>query len=236
MLLTPRIDKKFNLEVAQREAKKKEREEAHLYIGVKVITENTFKHHSGTDLTTFDLKEDDPAAPRYYRERRATSTQDLVAKIAADLGEDPRRVRLWVMVNRQNKTIRPDQPIMDLRPTIEETFQRAAAHRDPSLRVWAEVADEVTAEGEAVWPTYQSQLNGVVVKNDLILLFLKHFDAEAQTLRGVGHVYISKEKKVDDLIPLIMKKMGWGDKLAADEKVLLWEVSTPGHLRHRQVN
>ena len=194
-------------------------------MGVKVITEETFNNHSGTDLTTFETSPDvDPAAPRFYKERRITPTGELVTKISDDLNVDPRKVRLWVMVNRQNKTIRPDQPIMDLRPTVEDTFQRAAAHRDPCLRVWAEVAEEVDAEGNAVWPTYQGQLNGIVVKNDLILLFLKCFDAEKQTLRGVGHVYISKEKKVEELLPPIMKKMGWGEKLASDEKIVLWEV------------
>lgn len=130
------------------------------------------------------------------------------------------------MVNRQNKTIRPDQPVMDLRPTVEETYNRAAAHRDQALRVWVEVAEEVNASGAAVWPTYGPGLaNGVVVKNDLILLFLKHFDAEAQALKGVGHVYVSKEKKVEELIPTIMKKMGW-EKLSSEERIQLWEVST----------
>lgn len=128
------------------------------------------------------------------------------------------------MVNRQNKTIRPDQPVMDLRPTIEETYNRAAAHRDQALRVWVEVAEEVNEEGEAIWPTYQGQSAGVIVKNDLILLFLKWFDIESQTLRGVGHVYISKEKKVEDLVPIIMKRMKWGDKLPSDERIQLWEV------------
>jgi ubiquitin carboxyl-terminal hydrolase 7 len=150
--------------------------------------------------------------------------QDLVDQIAGDIEQDPKRVRLWIMVNRQNKTIRPDQPVMDLRPTIEETYNRAAAHRDQALRVWVEVAEEVNAEGAAVWPTYGPGLaNGVVVKNDLILLFLKWFDAEAQALKGVGHVYISKEKKVEELIPTIMKKMSW-DKLPSDERIQLWEV------------
>jgi ubiquitin carboxyl-terminal hydrolase 7 len=55
------------------------------------------------------------------------------------------------------------------------------------------------------------------------LLFLKCFDADAQTLRGIGHVYISKEKRVEELIPIIMKKMGW-EKLSSDEKIQLWEV------------
>lgn len=68
------------------------------------------------------------------------------------------------------------------------------------------------------------------MKNEVILLLLKHFDIETQSLRGVGHVYISKEKKVEELVPLIMKKMGWGDKLPADEKLSLWEVRHPSDL------
>lgn len=165
----------------------------------------------------------DPAAPRLYKERRATQTQHLVNQIAADLGVDPRRVRLWAMVNRQNKTVRPDHPIVDLQPTVEETFQRNAARGDSSLRVWAEVTDDIDAKGHAAWPTYQGQPTGVI-PNDLVLLFLKCFDAEAQTLRGVGHVYISKEKKVEELVPIIMMKMGWGERLRPDQKILLWEV------------
>ena len=138
-----------------------------------------------------------------------------------------------IQVNRQNKTIRPDQPIMDLRPTIEETYARAASHRDNALRVWAEVAEEVDAGGEAVWPTYQGQADGVVVKNDLILLFLKCFDAESQSLRGVGQVYVSREKRVEELVPLILKKMGWGEKVPNDEKIILWEAS-PVTTRHHE--
>lgn len=219
------LHRRFEEENAAREARRKEREEQHLYLGVKVITEATFQQHGGTDLAVFEASpEQDPAAPRYYRVLRAAAMQEIVAEIAQDIGQDPKRVRVWVMVNRQNKTIRPDQPVMDLRPTVEETYNRAAAHRDQALRLWVEVAEEVNADGEAIWPTYQGQSNGVIVKNDLILLFLKWFDVESQSLKGVGHLYISKEKKVEELVPIIMKKMGWGDKLPSDEKIQLWEV------------
>lgn len=222
------LHRRFEEENAAREARRKEREEQHLYIGVKVITEATFQHHGGTDLTTFEASpEQDLAAPRVYRLLRSATMHDVVAEVADDIGQDPRRIRLWIMVNRQNKTIRPDQPVMDLRPTVEETYNRATAHRDASLRLWAEVAEEVNADGDAIWPTYQGQSNGVIVKNDLILLFLKWFDIETQSLKGVGHVYISKEKKVEELVPIIMKRMGWGDKLPSDEKIQLWEEIKP---------
>jgi ubiquitin carboxyl-terminal hydrolase 7 len=92
------------------------------------------------------------------------------------------------------------------------------------LRVWAEVASDVNENGEPVWASYQSQPSGGPVKSDTILLLLKHFDVEKQTLEGVGHLYISKEKKVDELVPMILQKMGWGEKLSSDEKLLMWEV------------
>ncbi|TFB05011.1 Ubiquitin carboxyl-terminal hydrolase 21 [Trichoderma ghanense] len=222
------LRERFEEENALREARRREQKEAHLYMMAKVITNETFAKYGGTDLCVFDANpEVDPAAPKLYRIRRATPMSEFVAQVASDMGQDPSRVRLWLMVNRQNKTIRPDQPIMDLRPTVEEIFSRSAAHRDTSLRVWAEVANEVNENGEPIWPSYQSQPNGVVVKNDTILLLLKHFDVEKQTLEGVGHIYISKEKKVDELVPMILQKMGWGDKLSSDEKLLMWEEIKP---------
>jgi ubiquitin carboxyl-terminal hydrolase 7 len=232
---TSDIAKRFEQEIALKEARKKEQEEEHLYMNVKVITEDIFKNHGGTDLAVFDSKSDsDPATPRVYRILRVTTMSEFVAKVAHDIQKDPYHVRLWIMVNRQNKTIRPDQPIVDLKATVEETFQRAAAHRDPALRLWAEVAEEVDADGVAVWPSFQTGANGVVVtKNDTILIFLKVFDVESQTLRGVGHIHISKEKKVEDIVPLICKKMGWPEKLPSDEKVLLLEVSLPQVVVHR---
>lgn len=191
----------------------------------KVVTDKTFQHYGGTDLCQFDANpETDPAAPKHYRIRRAMLMEEFVALVAADLGQDARKIRLWLMVNRQNKTIRPDAPVMDLRLTVEETYTRSAAHRDTNLRVWAEVAEDLNADGEPIWPSYQSQPNGVVVKNDTILLLLKHFDVDSQTLRGLGHVYIGKEMKVEELVPLILKKMKWGEKPPSDEKLLMWEV------------
>ncbi|KFA48120.1 hypothetical protein S40293_09283 [Stachybotrys chartarum IBT 40293] len=219
---------RFEEETALREVRKRERDEAHLFMLAKVITNETFVNYGGTDLCAFDASpEADVAAPRNYRVRRSMTLDDFVKQLAGDLGKDPRQVRLWLMVNRQNKTIRPDQPIMDLRPTIEEVYARSPVTRDPSLRVWAEVADEVDSNGEAIWPSWQSQPNGVIVKNDLLLLLLKYFDHEGQTLRGVGHVYIGKERKVEELVPLILKKMNWPEKVAEEEKLLLWEEIKP---------
>lgn len=64
------IEKRLDEEAAAREAKRKEREEQHLYLPVRVLTEETFKNHPGTDLTSFESNPaEDPAAPRHYKMR-----------------------------------------------------------------------------------------------------------------------------------------------------------------------
>lgn len=121
------------------------------------------------------------------------------------------------MVNRQNKTTRPDAPIYPLTLTIEEVQSKVMK---TDLKLWVEVAEEVTPEGEPVWLAHPIAQNGNVVKSDIIVLFLKHFDVETQSLIGVGHIYISREKKVEDIAPAIMKKMNWPEKT----QIKLWEV------------
>jgi len=66
-------------------------------------------------LAAWDDTDGEPAAsPRIYKVLKANPFRDLVKQVATDLGEPEDRVRLWSMVNRQNKTVRPDQPIADL--------------------------------------------------------------------------------------------------------------------------
>jgi ubiquitin carboxyl-terminal hydrolase 7 len=187
-----------------RDQKQKEREEQHLYVAVRVITETTFKAHQGTDLTTFDGDpESNPAVAKHYRLLRSTTVQELINRIAADTAQEAHKVRLWVMVNRQNKTVRPDQPLMDMNITIESALTKADP-RSNDLRVWAEIAEEFK-DGKALWPGMQPQAKG----NSFILLFLKHFDVQSQILKGVGHIWIRELGKVSELAGPILGLMDW---------------------------
>jgi len=42
-----------------------------------------------------------------------------------------------------------------------------------------------------------------------IMIFLKHFDTSKQTLYGVGKIFVSKNAKVGDLVPVINERMRW---------------------------
>jgi len=125
---------------------------------VRVITETGFNAHQGTDLTTFDRDpECNPAAAKHYRLLKSTTVQELIYKIAADTGQEANKVRLWSMIRRQNKTVRPDQPLMDMNITIEDVMMKLAARNE--IRVWAEIAEEFE-DGKPLWPDMTPQANG----------------------------------------------------------------------------
>ncbi|CCU83061.1 Ubiquitin carboxyl-terminal hydrolase [Blumeria hordei DH14] len=214
---------KLDEEAKIRDARKKEREEQHLYLVARVITENTLREHGGTDLAVINSNEwSSPGSASYYRLLRKSLLKELILQVAHDTDVDPRRVRMWAMVGRQNKTVRPDQPIHDINVTMEEAYQKMAGNKNGEFRLWAEVAEEVDSEGNAIWPASPGLVtNKALTKSDIIILFLKHFDIRAQKLSCIGYIYINKDKKVEDLVPIILKKMGWPDRAPNGDKMQL---------------
>jgi len=63
-----------------------------------------------------------------------------------------------------------------------------------------------------------------------IMIFLKWFDVQRQTLLGQGKVFVGKNQKVAELCPLICERMGW----APTTPLKLYEVSCP-KLQHEEV-
>ena len=193
----------MNEEKAAAERKRKERDEQHLYLSVGVVTEENFKAYQGFDLTTWDLEAGLDCAPKIYRVLKSSTLADFLKILAESEQVPPEHLRLWVMVNRQNKTTRPDQPIPELEITVEEAYTKYGS-RDKTFRLWVEKASDFDS-GRPVWPDVSTQ-NGA---NQPLLVFLKYFDAESQSLKGVGHIYIKKHSKVADMYPMIQQLMGW---------------------------
>ncbi|PLN77676.1 ubiquitin C-terminal hydrolase [Aspergillus taichungensis] len=202
------IETKLIEDRAELARRKKEREEAHLYMNVGVLTEQSFRSHHGFDLTSMDLPADDPAAPKHHRVLRSTKVGEFATLMAEENGLDVNRIRFWVMVNRQNKTTRPDQVIRDPEMTLEEAYSRFGT-KGNAFRLWMEIG-EPGQDGTISWPD-----------NNSVLVFLKNFDVPSQTLSGVGAVYVRKSQKVADLAPTILEKMGWP---AGTEFVLFEEI------------
>ncbi|KAL7275777.1 ubiquitin-specific protease ubp15 [Rhizina undulata] len=199
----PHLEQKINEEKLLKEQKKREKDEQHLYLNVRVIGEKQFKAHQGFDLASWDDRDQaQEAQPKTYRVLKASPVRDLVEKVAADLEADPQDVRLWVMVNRQNKTIRPDQPLTNLDMSIEEAATKLGSKSD-ALRIWAEQAK--VADPRSNYEPWAQPRDNI----PWIIVFLKYYDAENDALRGLTHVYMRKTDKVNDLFPYILNEMEW---------------------------
>ena len=114
------------------EAKKREREEQHLYLTAKVITDQTFGEHEGFDLATFDERNWPATDLPSFRVLKNEPYSTFKARVAQHFNYPENQVRLWVLVNRQNKTVRPDTHIPENEPQLStsmtSTESRNMAH------------------------------------------------------------------------------------------------------------
>ena len=218
--LTLLVATQLKEEQALLERKRKEREEQHLYLPCAVLTDENFKAYQGFDLTSWEQDPNSATAPKSYRMLRTSTVGDFVTTLAEERQLAPEQVRLWVMVNRQNKTVRPDQPLTDPELSIDEAYTKYGS-RDKSFRLWLEIAPEPES-GKVQWPEVTPQ-SGQVSNTAPILVFLKYFDAEEQSLTGKGHLYLKRNSKVSDMLPTIATMMGWSSGMASIPTINLFE-------------
>lgn len=174
---------------------------------MQVASEANLRAHQGFDVVPWKSDVNSPAHPKSYRVLRSATVGEFTELVAEDLDVQPELCRPWAMVNRQNGTVRPDQPILFPNMAVEEAAVKYGTKTAP-FRIWIEQTSETDEEGKPVWGDAQVGLHGQA-NNRPILLFLKHFDTEAQTLLGVRHFYAAWHDKIVDISPTILKIMGW---------------------------
>jgi ubiquitin carboxyl-terminal hydrolase 7 len=206
-------------ETALLERRKKEREEAHLYIDVAVASDDIFKAYQGFDIVPWKGDADPAATPRIHKILRTTTMAELAKTIGDDIGADADMLRPWSMVNRQNGTVRPDTAL-DFPDRTVETVYNAQGSKQPPFRLWIEKAEKRDENGA---PVFGDQLVDLKSQqgNRPLMIFLKHFDAQAQSLYGVGTFYATLQDKVSDLSPAITNIMGWpaGTQIKLSEEI-----------------
>ena len=111
-------ERRLDEERVQMEAKKKEREEQHLFLTAKVITDETFARHEGFDLAVFDERNWPLSDLPTFRVLKQETYSVFKSRVAQHFGYPESQIRLWVLVNRQNKTVRPDAHIPENEPSL----------------------------------------------------------------------------------------------------------------------
>ncbi|KIP09627.1 hypothetical protein PHLGIDRAFT_86496 [Phlebiopsis gigantea 11061_1 CR5-6] len=205
------LKRRLDEERLQIEAKKREREEQHLYLTAKVITDETFNQHEGFDLASFDERNWPASELPTFRVLKNETYSTFKKRVAQHFNYPENQIRLWVLVNRQNKTVRPDTHIPENEPalTVEVIRNNMAIRQQNDLRLYLDVIPD---------PMKPEVMAGS------IMIFVKHFDTSKQTLYGVGKVYVLRSSKVGDLVGIINERMRW----APGTPLKLYEEIKPG--------
>ena len=172
---------------------------------IQIATNENFRAHQGFDIVPWKGDPSNPAYPRSFRVARSMTVSEVISLAAREMGLNPDFCRPWLMAGRQNHTVRPDQPLEALDVTIEEAAARSGAKMLP-FRIWLESTEEKDEEGNPIWRDLHLDRDGLP-SNKPVLLFLKYFDVDAQTLLGVTHFYAQWQDKVVDIIPTVLKIM-----------------------------
>ncbi|KAF2023278.1 ubiquitin carboxyl-terminal hydrolase-like protein [Setomelanomma holmii] len=189
------------------ERRKKEREEAHLYMDVAVAWENTFKVYQGFDIVPWKGDAEAAANPQVYRILRTTTMAEFAKTVGDDIGVEADMLRPWSMVNRQNGTVRPDTALEFPDMTVEEAANKHGT-KQAQFRLWVEKAEKRDENGAPMFGDKLIDPKGQQ-NNRPLMIFLKHFDAKTQTLYGIGTFYAALQDKVSDLSPTINRIMQW---------------------------
>jgi len=192
------LQRRLEEEKAQADQRKKEMEERHLYLTVKIVTAEKFKIHQGFDLANFEDRQYPLSDVHVFKILKSETYGAFKEKISRNFNIPPEQVRFWVLVNRQNKTVRPDTPISEncASHSMEEVHAKMTS-RQNEMKLYMEVADK-PINGKTWFPPTEG--------NSHIMVFLKYFDPDTQTLEGLGHLYIQKFGKVGDYTRILCEK------------------------------
>ncbi|KAJ3210298.1 hypothetical protein HDU67_005417 [Dinochytrium kinnereticum] len=197
------------------EQRRKEKEEQHLYLNVKVLLDEHIREHPGFDLCNFDDKTYPITPIPSFKVKKEDTLLSFKQMLGEKLGVPNERIRLWTMVGRQNKTIRPDSPIADndnekVMEAIKERYMKSA----PELRLYADIIDGNFAQSK---PADES--------GGQIVVFLKYYDPAISKIEYAGKLAIpNKSSKIQDFCHIMLDRRG----LPPGTPLKLYEEIKPG--------
>uniref|UniRef100_A0A0D9V695 ubiquitinyl hydrolase 1 n=1 Tax=Leersia perrieri TaxID=77586 RepID=A0A0D9V695_9ORYZ len=192
----------------EREYKKKEKAEAHMFAALKVARDSDFAEQIGKHIY-FDLVDYDNI--RSFRAPKSLTLSQAKDELSKDFGIPVQSQRFWLWAKRLNKTYRPLRPL-----TLQEESFSIGQLIDPSnkslnseLKLFLEVALGQENHPIAVPPKTK----------DNILIFFKLYDPEKEELRYVGRLFLEASGKPADILHKLQEMAGF----QSDEDIELYE-------------
>ena len=214
----------LEMEHEEKQRKKKERLEAHLYTVVRVATSADLVSQIGSDRF-FDLVNHEACS--CIRIKKEDTLLQLKQEIWRTTGVPPNCQRLWMWARRQNHTFRPDRPLqidyddhvamMD----VKEDHPQPPGKFQAEIRLYLEPVGAAfpapslpPAEAEAPQDEGYPALN----QNEL-LLFFKFYEPTTETLSFVCTHIASSHHTLENLLPVMRQAKG----LSPEQPLLVYE-------------
>lgn len=201
-------------ELEERERQRKELEESYLYLNIHFYTNKLFKHYQGFDLGASGklatsgpyTDEDRPLKLRVLKTRKFT---DLFTELSENLEIEPEKVNFWIMNYRRNQTLRPSSKLQFDDLTVGEIYEKFLSKKHSFANIWIEEPEyelhKVIGEPSQEEPVVEVVDSEEGVVSERILLFLKYYDPETQTLNGLTHFYTESDEILENVVPKINK-------------------------------
>ncbi|XP_031217985.1 ubiquitin carboxyl-terminal hydrolase 7 isoform X2 [Mastomys coucha] len=187
--------------------KRKERQEAHLYMQVQIVAEDQFCGHQGNDMY-------DEEKVRYtvFKVLKNSSLAEFVQSLSQTMGFPQDQIRLWPMQARSNGTKRP--AMLDNEADGNKTMIELSDNENP-WTIFLETVDPELAASGATLPKFD--------KDHDVMLFLKMYDPKTRSLNYCGHIYTPISCKIRDLLPVMCDRAGF----IQDTSLILYEEVKP---------
>ncbi|GIY89443.1 ubiquitin carboxyl-terminal hydrolase 7 [Caerostris extrusa] len=189
----------------QETLRRKERNEAHLYMTVQVVTSDSFCGHQGTDL--FDP---DKINYRCFKVKKMATLRELLEIVAEQMKYPLEMIRPWPMIYRTNQTCRP--VAVDLEIDSNKHIIDIADSSSP----WTIFLE--TVEPDSGMPSIQE-----FDKESDVLLFFKLYDPKNKRMSYCGHTYMSINSRARTLVPILNDRAGFPE----DTELMLFEEVKP---------
>lgn len=188
--------------------RRKEKNEAHLFMSVKVILEDAFYGHQGNDL--FDQE----TAPFFeFKIKKSATLREFLNTVAEDMRWPVERLRPWPLSHRTNQTLRPS--VMEL-----EDGDRCMTEVAENSNPWTVFLELFNPEVEVnrPLPTFD--------KDQDVMLFFKHYCPRSGKIHYMNHMYLPITTKLNDVLPKLCNLAN----IPPDSKLILWEEIKPNML------
>lgn len=196
------INQRFDEEERERERRKLEKRDAHLYTQIKVFDDDDLAAHDSYDLIDFA----NVRVERSLRMLKTTTALELKQQLLPLYRvDDPAKLRLRFFTKRRNQTIRASKLVAeDATPLLQQV---GAEHEAEGLKILVEVTPRSVAP-------YFDPPNALSLQ-----VFIKFYDHAAKRLRFVGRFDMLKSDAPLAIEPRLRAKVG----LDAHTPLLYWE-------------